>query len=71
MLFEGLFSKQLAELFERILSKSQCGFIWQHSQHCLQMMFETLKKATNNKNKGFGALLKNLSKTFVCLMMIY
>ena len=36
------------------------------SQHCLQMMLETWKKATNNKNKAFGALLTNLSKAFVC-----
>ena len=36
------------------------------SQHCLQMMLETWKKATNNKNKAFGALLTNLSKEFVC-----
>ena len=36
------------------------------SQHCLQMMLETWKKATNNKNKAFGVLLTNLSKEFVC-----
>ena len=27
-LFEMLFSKQLAEFFERILSKCQCGFVF-------------------------------------------
>ena len=36
------------------------------SQHCLQMMFETWKKATNNKNKAFGTLLTNQSKEFLC-----
>ena len=35
-------------------------------QHRLQVMLETWKKATNNKNKAFGALLTNLSKAFVC-----
>ena len=29
------------------------------------MMLETWKKASNNKNKVFGALLINLSKAFV------
>ena len=36
------------------------------SQHCLQMMLETWKKATNKKNKAFGALLTNLSKEVAC-----
>ena len=35
-------------------------------QHCLQMMLETWKKGTNNKNKAFVALLTNLSKEFIC-----
>ena len=35
------------------------------------MMLETWKKATNNKNKVFGALLTNLSKAFVCWSEIY
>ena len=30
------------------------------------MMHEIWKKATNYKNKEFGALLTNLSKAFVC-----
>ena len=29
-------------------------------------MFETSKKATNNKHKAFGAWLTNLSKAFFC-----
>ena len=37
------------------------------SQHCLQMMLETWREATNNKNKAFGSLLTNLSKAFDCL----
>ena len=36
------------------------------SQHCLQIMLETWKKATNNKNNAFGALLTNLSRAFAC-----
>ena len=30
------------------------------------MVLETWKKASNDKNKAFGALSKNLSKAFVC-----
>ena len=37
------------------------------SQHYLQIMLETWKKATNNKNKAFWALLTDLSKVFDCL----
>ena len=69
MLFEKLLSKQIADFFERILSKCQCGFCSRKgygSQHCLQMMLETRKQATNNENKAFGALLTNLSS--ICLL---
>ena len=44
MLFEKLLSKQIADFFERILSKFQCGFYSRKgygSQHCLQMILET------------------------------
>ena len=33
----------------------------------IRKAYETWKKATNNENKAFGALLKDLSKAFVCL----
>ena len=36
------------------------------AQHCLLMMLETWKEATDN-NKAFGALLTDLSKAFDCL----
>ena len=66
-LFERLISKQLSEFFESILSKFQCGFRKGYgAQHCLLMMLETWKKATDN-SKAFGALLTDLSKAFNCL----
>ena len=66
-LFERLISKQLSEFFESILSKFQCGFRKGYgAQHCLLMMLETWKEATDN-NKAFGALLTDLSKAFDCL----
>ena len=49
-LFERLISKPLSEFFENILSKFQCGFGKGHgAQHCLLMMLETWKEATDNK----------------------
>ena len=66
-LFERLISKQLSEFFESILSKFQCGFRKGYgAQHCLLMMFEIWKEATD-KNKVFGALLTDLWKAFDCL----
>ena len=66
-LFETLISKQLSEFFEIILSKFQYGFRKSYAaQHCLLMMLETWKEATDN-NKAFGALLTDLSKAFDCL----
>ena len=63
-LFERLINKQLSEFFERILSKFQCGFRKVYgAQHCLLMMLETWKEATDNK-KAFEALLTDLSKAF-------
>ena len=63
-LFERLISKQLSEFFESILSKFQCGFRKGYgAQHCLLMMLETWKEATDN-NK---ALLTELSKAVDCL----
>ena len=66
-LFERLISKQLSEFFECVLSKFKCGFRKGYSvQHCLLMMLETWREATDN-NIGFGALLTDLSKAFDCL----
>ena len=49
-LFERLISKQPSEVFESILSKFQCGFRKGYgAQHCLLMMIETWKEATDNK----------------------
>ena len=66
-LFERLIIKQRSEFFESILSKFQCGFRKGYgAQHCLLMMLETWKEATDN-NKAFGALLTDLLKAFDCL----
>ena len=62
-LFERLISKQLSELFENILSKLQCGFRKGYgAQHCILMMLETWKAATDKKKAT-----NNLSKAFDCL----
>ena len=62
-----MISKQLSDFFENILPKFQCGFRKGYgAHHCLLMMLETWKQATDN-NKAFGALLTDLSKTFDCL----
>ena len=66
-LFERLISKQLLEFFESKLSKFQCGFRKVYgAQHCLLMILETWKEATDN-NKAFGALVTDLLKAFDCL----
>ena len=66
-LLEGLIKKQLSEFFESILSKFQCGFRKGYgAQHCLLMMLDTWKEATDN-NRAFGTLLTDLSKAFDCL----
>ena len=66
-LFERLISKQLSEFCEIILPKFQSDFGKGYgAQHCLLMMLETWKEATDN-NKAFGALLTDLSKAFDCL----
>ena len=66
-LFERLINKQLSEFFESVLSKFQCRFRKGYgAQHCLLMMLETWKEASDN-SKAFGALLTDLSKAFDCL----
>ena len=65
-IFERLLSRQLSEFFDNILSKFQCGFRKGYgTQHCLLLMLEIWKEATDN-NKAFGALLTDLSKAFDC-----
>ena len=60
-------SRQLSDFFDNILSKFQCGFKKGYRyQHCLLLMLEIWKEATDN-NKAFGALLTDLSKAFDCL----
>ena len=55
-MFERLLSRQLSEFFDNILYKLQCGF---RTQHCLLLMLEIRKEATDN-NKAFSALLTDL-----------
>ena len=66
-IFERLLSRQLLEFFDNILSKFQCGFRKGYgNQHCLLLMLEVWKEATDN-NKALGALLTDHSKAFDCL----
>ena len=66
-IFERLLRRHLLEFFDNILSKFQCGFRKGcGTQHCLLLMFEIWKGATDN-NKAFGALLTDRSKSFDCL----
>ena len=66
-IFERIICNQLSAFFEEIFSKFQCGFRKGHStQHWPLMMLESWKEAVD-KNKAFGALMKDLSKAFDCL----
>ena len=66
-IFERLLRRHLLEFFDNILSKFQCGFRKGcGTQHCLLLMLEIWKGATDN-NKAFGALLTDRSKSFDCL----
>ena len=66
-IFEKLLKKQILEFFDNILSKFHCGFRKGYgTQHCLLMMLEIWKGATDN-NKAFGALLTDLLNAFDCL----
>ena len=66
-LHERSMFKQISELFETILSKSQCGFRkGQNTQQCLLAMLEKWKRSVDG-GKTFGALLTDLSKAFDCL----
>ena len=66
-IFERIICIQLSAFFEEIFSKFQCDFRKGYStQYCLLMMFESWKEAAD-KNKTFGALMTDLSKSFDCL----
>ena len=57
-IFERLLSRQLLEFFDNILYKFQCGFRKGYkTQHCLLLMLEIRKGATDN-NKAFGSSLE-------------
>ena len=50
-----------------MLFPRQCGFPKGYrTQHCLLVLIEKFKEATDTSNK-FGALLTDLSKVFDCL----
>ena len=58
---------QLYEYFDNILFPGQCGFRKGYgAQHCLLVMIENFKEATDRGNE-FGALLTDLSKAFECI----
>ena len=66
-IFERLLSTQLSEFFDNILSKFQCGFRKGYgTQHCLLLMLEIRKGATDN-NIAFDTLLTDRSITFECI----
>ena len=60
--------KQMSKYFEPFFSKFQCGFRKGFSaEQCLLSMLEKWKSAVDNQ-KRFGALLKDLSNAFDCLL---
>ena len=67
-IYERFFFKQISEDFEQFLSRYQCGFRKGFSaQHSLLSMLDKWKLAVDHK-KVLGALLKDLSKAFDCLL---
>ena len=65
--FERCIYNQIAQCFDKILSKHQCGFRKGHSaQHSLIVLLEKWKKSVD-QGHVFGALLTDLSKAFDCL----
>ena len=58
----------MPKLFDKILSKYQCGFRKGfNAQHCLATMLEKWRE-TIDKGDCFGALLTDLSKAFDCVL---
>lgn len=67
-IYERCIYSQMADFFEKILSKYQCGFRKGLSaQHCLLLMIEKWKKSVD-KGYAFGAMLTDLSKAFDCIV---
>ena len=59
---------QIYEYLNKILSKWQCAFRQVYSaQHCLLVMVEKWKQCLDNGGVS-GALLKDLSKAFGCIL---
>ena len=57
----------MSNFFDNFLSKQQCGFRKGYStQQCLLALQKKWKRAIDS-GQMFGALLKDLSKAFVCL----
>ena len=66
-IYEKLLSDQLSKYFDSLLATNQCGFRKGFSsQHCLLVMLEKFKEATDRGNQ-FGAILTDLLKTFDCI----
>ena len=66
--FERCIYNQIAQFFDKILSKHHCGFSKGHSaQHSLTVLLEKWKKSVD-QGHVFGALLTNLFKVFDCLL---
>ena len=65
--FERCIYNKIAQIFNKILSKHQCGFRQGHSpQNCLIVLLQKWKESVD-QGHVFRALLTELSKTFECL----
>ena len=65
--FERCIYNQIAQFFDKILSKHQCGFRKGHSaQHSLIVLLEKWKESVD-QGHVFGAFLTDLSKACDCL----
>ena len=65
--FKRCIYNQIAQFFDKIFSKQQCGFKKGHSaQHSLIVLLEKWKESVD-QGHVFGALLTDLSKAFDCL----
>ena len=65
--FERCIYNEIAQFFEKILSKYQCGFRKGHSaQHSVAALLEKWKEIVDHGDV-FGALLTDLLKAFDCL----
>ena len=66
-MFESCIFREIRTLIDPFLSKFQCGFrkVTVHNNRLLATLEEW--KPVVDKGKSFGALVKDLSKTFDCL----